>query len=86
MTVWLLDLISIINNFPSIWYEFPITSNVRTTNGCELYYSRLNRRFYNPRRNIFDFDELLKAHACRLRCSKKKKKTSILDKKPNLRE
>lgn len=73
---------------PNIWSAFAATT-VRTTNSCESYHSRLNRRFYSPHPNIFNFiDELLEVQSetqIKLRSTNQKKK-STLDKEQNLRE
>ncbi|KAE9542890.1 hypothetical protein AGLY_002801, partial [Aphis glycines] len=73
---------------PNIWSAFAATT-VRTTNSCESYHSRLNRRFYSPHPNIFNFiDELLEVQSetqIKLRSKNQKKKTT-LDKEQNLRK
>jgi hypothetical protein len=62
---------------------------MRKTNNYESYHSQLNRQFYIPKPNIFNFvDELLKIELetqVKLRSTNQKKK-STLDKKHYLRE
>jgi len=80
---------------PDIWSEFAATA-VRTTNSCvsqlstcESYHAVLNRRFYSPHPDIFNFvDELLQIQSetnIELRSTIQKKKIT-LGKEKYLRE
>lgn len=57
---------------------------MHTTNGCESYHLRLNRRFYCPHPNIFTTNTV--GDACKITKLKRRKKKSTLNKIKNLRE